>query len=131
MVESLLLVTSPIIAHLRGRIDIVQEIPSRSWVFTSYVTVGELFKGAHKAEDPMKERAKVDAFLAPVSVLMPDNETTEIYGRIAAGLGRRGQKIPANDTWIAAMALQAGRTLATGDDHFSRIPDLKLVRWAW
>ena len=131
MVESLLLDTSPIIAHLRGRIDIVQLIPTQSWVFTSYVTVGELLKGVHKAQDPVKERAKVDAFLASVSVLMPDNETTEIYGRIAADLELRGRKIPANDTWIAAMALQAGMTLATGDDHFSRVPDLKLVQWTW
>ncbi len=129
MVESLLLDTSPIIAHLRGRIDIVQLIPGQSWVFTSYVTVGELLKGVHKAQDPVRERVKVDAFLTSVSVLMPDNETTEIYGRIAADLELRGQKIPANDTWIAAMAVQAGITLATGDDHFSRVPDLKLVQW--
>ncbi len=131
MVEPLLLDTSPIIAHLRGRIDIVQLIAQQSWVFTSFVTLGELTKGVHKAEDPAKERAKVDAFLASVSVLMPDKETTEIYGRIAADLEVRGQKIPTNDTWIAAMALQAGMTLATGDEHFNRIPNLKLVQWTW
>ncbi|MDD9920987.1 MAG: type II toxin-antitoxin system VapC family toxin [Boseongicola sp.] len=131
MAEPLLLDTSPIIAHLRGRINIVQLISPQSWAFTSYVTVGELLKGVHKAEDPMKERTKVDAFLALVSVVMPDKETTEIYGRIAADLEVQGQRIPANDTWIAAMALQAGMTLATGDDHFKRVPNLKLVQWTW
>lgn len=71
MVEAILLDTSPIIAHLRGRIDIGELISPQSWVSASFVTVGELLKGVHKAEDAGKERAKVDAFLKSVSVIIP------------------------------------------------------------
>lgn len=78
MAEAILLDTSPIIAHLRRRIDIVELISPQSWVSASFVTVGELLKGVHKAEDPGKERAKVDALLKSVSVIMPDSGTTEV-----------------------------------------------------
>ena len=29
------------------------------------------------------------------------------------------------------MAVQAGMSLATGDDHYTRVPDLKLIHWTW
>ena len=37
-----------------------------------------------------------------------------------------GKPVPTNDIWIAASAMQYGRTLATLDSHFSHITGLSL-----
>ncbi|MBX3434380.1 MAG: PIN domain-containing protein [Pirellulales bacterium] len=63
-----------------------------------------------------------------VGVLVPDDVTTLYYARIATALRKRGTPIPANDVWIAAQALQHSLTLDTRDEHFCKVPGLKLWR---
>ncbi|MBX3424918.1 MAG: PIN domain-containing protein [Pirellulales bacterium] len=41
---------------------------------------------------------------------------------------KRGTPIPTNDVWIAAQALQHNLTLDTRDEHFRKVPGLKLWR---
>ena len=59
-----------------------------------------------------------------VELLLPDAETTEHYARLFAQLRRQGTAIPTNDLWIAALAVQHGLTLCTGDAHFRHLPQL-------
>ena len=131
MPDDILLDTAPIIAHLRNKLDIVAQTPPGTLFFTSLFTVGELAKGIHRANNPTKERLKVDAFMQHVAVLAPDVGTAEEYGRISAALEKSGSKIPENDVWIAATALECGMMLATGDAHFDRVQGLKVLKWAW
>ena len=131
MSRDILLDTSVIIAHMRGKTDIRQHIPEGSLLFASLFTVGELEKGVHRAAQPEQERAKVETFLNSVAVLMPDTATASVYGKMAAVLERTGQRIPENDIWIASMALECDMTLATGDDHFERVPSLDILKWFW
>ena len=131
MGEELLLDTSPLVAHLRGHLDLHQLVSPETVFFASLFTVGELSMGIHRARHPEAERAKVQAFLEEVTILMPSGDTAEAYGQVAAALEQKGHRIPINDIWIAAIALEADITLATGDDHFNRVPNLKLVQWTW
>jgi tRNA(fMet)-specific endonuclease VapC len=131
MAEELLLDTSPLVAHLRAQLDLHQLVPAETVFFTSLFTVAELSMGIHRASRPETERVKVQAFLEEVTILMPSGKTAEIYGQVAAALEQKGHRIPINDIWIAAMALEAGMPLATGDDHFSRVTGLELVQWTW
>jgi tRNA(fMet)-specific endonuclease VapC len=64
-----------------------------------------------------------------VDVLLPDESTPELYGRISAQLAQAGTPIPQNDIWIAAIALQSDLPLATRDAHFSQVTGLQLLRW--
>jgi len=68
--------------------------------------------------------AELDEFLSvPVVEVLPvDRATAEIFGRMVAGLRRRGRPIPTNDMWIAAACVRAGATLLTWDAHFRDIP---------
>lgn len=61
-----------------------------------------------------------------VSLLLPGRETGEHYARLLADLRREGTPIPANDLWIAALALEHDLRLITRDRHFERIPQLLL-----
>jgi tRNA(fMet)-specific endonuclease VapC len=62
-------------------------------------------------------------------VLLPDEATPELYGRISAQLAQAGTPIPQNDIWIAALALQSDLPLATRDAHFSHVTGLQLLHW--
>jgi len=64
-----------------------------------------------------------------VDVLLPDESTPELYGRISAQLAQAGTPIPQNDIWIAAIALQSGLPLATCDAHFRQVTGLQLLHW--
>lgn len=44
-------------------------------------------------------------------------------------LREKGQPIPENDIWIAAIAEQHGLTLVTKDAHFDAIDHLKIEKW--
>jgi len=131
MSRDILLDTSVIIAHLRGRTDIRRHVPENALLFTSLFTVGELEKGINRAARTGRERAKVEAFMNSIAVLMPDTATASTYGRTAALLEQAGERIPENDIWIAAIALECDMALATSDDHFSRVPRLHLLKCSW
>ena len=42
---------------------------------------------------------------------------------------RSGQPIPANDAWIAALAIQHKLPVLSRDQHFDVVPDLKRKTW--
>jgi tRNA(fMet)-specific endonuclease VapC len=44
-------------------------------------------------------------------------------------LREKGQPIPENDIWIAAIAQQHDLTLVTKDAHFNVIDHLKIEKW--
>ncbi|MCF6312416.1 MAG: PIN domain-containing protein [Verrucomicrobiales bacterium] len=126
-----LLDTSPIIAHLRGKLDLPSVLPQDGLLFTSLFTVGELEKGINRVGHPEKERAQVESFLKGIAILMPDEATAAAYGKISGRLDSQGQRIPENDMWIAAVALECGMKLATGDAHFERVAGIELLSLSW
>jgi tRNA(fMet)-specific endonuclease VapC len=44
-------------------------------------------------------------------------------------LKRSGRPIPANDAWIAALALQHRLPVLSRDEHFDVVPDLDRRTW--
>jgi tRNA(fMet)-specific endonuclease VapC len=44
-------------------------------------------------------------------------------------LEAKGQIIPENDIWIAAVALECDMPLATRDAHFQRVEGLTVIQW--
>ena len=52
----------------------------------------------------------------------------QIHDRIA-NTREKGQPIPENDIWIAAIAQQHDLTLVTKDAHFNAIDHLKIEKW--
>lgn len=131
MAAHILLDTSPIVAHLRKKRNLATALPEGSLLFTSLFTVGELEKGIHKAGQPGKERDKVASFLNNIAIILPDEATARTYGRISRALDSKGQRIPENDTWIVAVALEGSMRLATGDAHFTRVEGLDVLRLTW
>ena len=99
--------------------------------FTSSVTLGELFYGAHRSTRTaaLLERIE-DALLPELPVLPFDAAAARRYGELRADLERRGTPIGDADTRVAAIALSRGLSMVTGNErHFRQVPDLEVENW--
>ena len=118
-----LLDTSIIVALLRNDPLIVARLPTYH-IAISAIVVGELYFGAERSLDPVREAAKIRALSGDVQILSCDWTTGQQYGTIKNMLTRRGTLIPENDMWIAATALQHNLPLVSRDEHFRWIEGL-------
>lgn len=125
----ILLDTSVVVAHLRGQIDVFALTVPEEPLFLPLVALGELYKGAEKSARAAHNRQLVDDFLETAAILYPDTATAESYARTAVALERKGQVIPENDLWIAAVAIECDMPLAARDAHFQRIDGLTVLQW--
>ncbi len=96
----------------------------------SMVTVYELFSGLAKAQDPVKERQKVERFISAVIELPLDRASAEAAAKVRAELERQGSVIGPYDLLIAGQALAGGLTLVTNNiREFQRVKGLSLQSW--
>ena len=91
-------------------------------LYLSFVVAGELAAGIS-----MRDRARWEAFLAPLYVLPSTPEVSWQYGRAYRHLHDNGRLIGANDLWIAATGLAHRMPVVTRNvEHFRRVPDLEV-----
>ena len=104
--------------------EAVAPVTAAEQVFLPFVALAEL-RGGFQAGTLARENERTLArFLASerVSVLYPDETTTQVYAGLFAQLRRQGTPIPTNDIWIAAGALETGGLLITSDRHLLSMP---------
>jgi len=119
--------TSVFIAHESGRPLRVDALPDRLAV--SVITIGELRAGVLAAADLLardRRLATLTAALAldPVPV---DKEVAAAWARLRVLLRERSQRMPVNDSWIAATAMALGVAVVTQDDDYIDVPGLTVV----
>lgn len=124
-----LLDTNVVIALLAGQGAVRENLANASEVFVPSIVIGELCFGARKSARAEENLARIEAFAAANVVLACDTQTARRYGEVKNALRLKGRPLPENDIWIAAIALQHGLTLITGDRHFSEIDDLAAAEW--
>lgn len=94
------------------------------------IVVYELRHGAARSVDPVREHAKLDAFLAPYSSLPFDDISAAHCATIRHQLEQSGQVIGPHDLQIAAVAMQHGLILITHNtQEFRRVPGLICEDW--
>mgnify|MGYP001617729667 CR=1 FL=1 len=90
----------------------------------SMVTVYELFCGLAKAQDPVKERQKVERFISAIIELPLDRAGAEVAANIRAELERQGTPIGPYDLLIAGQAGAGSLTLVTNNvREFQRVSE--------
>jgi len=72
----------------------------------AFITVGEMYYGAEKANWGERKRAKLEAHLHNFTVISFDRLIARHYGKIRAERRKRGRIIAPNDAWIAACAVR-------------------------
>jgi len=99
-------------------------------LFTTMVTLCELYAGAFGANDPQKELNKIEELLANLEILGLEEGAARRYGELVNDVTLKRAPIGDFDLIIASIALEQGERLVTRNvRHFSRIPGLVTEQW--
>lgn len=123
----LLFDTSGVIGYWKGIPAAVEQVKKSVACFLPQTALGELYNGVYKCQNPIKEEEKVECLLKLAQILYPSKTTAKYYGKILAKLEKQGHRIPSNDIWIAAIALEYDLKLLTRDIHFERVEGIKVL----
>ena len=100
-------------------------------VCISSVTYAELVHGVEKSIAVEKNRLALSMLLANMEILDFDVDAADCYGKIRAGLEKKGTPIGPLDMMIAGHAQSLGYTIVTNNvKEFSRVAALKIEHWA-
>ena len=100
-------------------------------VCISSVTYAELAHGIEKIAAVEKNRLALSMLLANMEILDFDVDAADCYGKIRAGLEKKGTPIGPLDMMIAGHAQSLGYTVVTNNvKEFSRVAALKIENWA-
>lgn len=107
----------------RGDPQVVDLIDRAEWLGVPVVVLGELAVGFRQGTRRRENQSALEDFLADpvVDVLPVDEDMAGIYADIVLDLKKAGTPLPANDIWIAAVAVRYGATVLTYDQHFRSI----------
>jgi tRNA(fMet)-specific endonuclease VapC len=110
----------------QGDVALAERLGTCDEVWIPLIVLGEIKAGFYGGTQQHRNEALLQKLLvkATVGVLLPSRETAEHYARLFVQLKRAGSRVPDNDLWIAALALEHDLRLITRDRHFERIPQL-------
>ena len=96
----------------------------------SVITIGELRAGV-LAADAVRVRARRLATLTAAMELDPipiDEDVAEQWARLRVLLRDSAQRMPVNDSWIAATAMALNVPVVTQDDDYVHLDELAVIR---
>jgi len=122
--------TNAVIQFLEGNEDLVQIIrKGHEELLISAIAVGELLFGATNSARVEENLERYRRFIHHCRITPIDSDTAEIYAVVRKELRSGGFKIPDNDIWIAATAIQHDAVVVTRDKHFSHISGVEVRHW--
>jgi tRNA(fMet)-specific endonuclease VapC len=129
---SFLLDTNILSEHLRRPTGLAHRFVQHSGrLYTSSVSLGELYDWAFRRPDPAPTLAAVEKLLFFEVGLIPfDADCAAQFGRLRVDLRRWGLSVDNMDLLIASSALVYDQILVTHNTtDFQNIPDLRLEDW--
>lgn len=120
--------TSLFIAREAGRPLDVAALPDE--IAVSVVTIGELRAGVLAASD-VETRDRRLATLTQAMAMQPvpvDGLVADSWAKLRLLLRDSGQRMPVNDSWIAATAMSLGVPVVTQDDDYVDLPGLAVIK---
>lgn len=103
------------------------EPPER--IAVSVISVGELSLGVLVATaDVRAQRLETLRRVEALDPLPIDGRVAAAWAALRLALRSAGQRMPLNDSWIAATALAEGIPVVTQDDDYDDVPGLAVIR---
>ena len=119
--------TSAIVLLCRRDPQVEKIVRGKHFAIT-FVTLAELSLGVLKAVNPNAAWSQVVEVVRDQTIFHVSAKTPALYARIYFDLEQRGVKIPVNDVWIVALAVESGLPLLARDEHFSRVSGLTVIQ---
>jgi predicted nucleic acid-binding protein len=96
----------------------------------SVITIGELRAGVLVAEDLRTRERRLGTLTSALALdpLPVDDIVAEAWARLRVLLRDAGQRMPVNDSWIAATAMAHGVPVVTQDDDYVELGELPVIK---
>lgn len=123
--------TSFVVDLLRGRAD-AQDMLSQmeqagEVVCTTSMNVLELYRGVYLSKKVDENMKALIALLDGLLVIGLNEDAYEIFGALSALLRSQGMAVGDLDEAIAAISLAYGAGVLSRDQHFKRVPGLRVI----
>jgi tRNA(fMet)-specific endonuclease VapC len=125
----LILDTNALSAFIDGEPEIGSILGSQHRAAIPVVVLGEFRYGIAGSRRRKTYEEWLTAHLRYFDLLAITAETTVPYTALRATLKRLGRPIPANDAWIAALAMQYRLPILSRDKHFDEISEVRRIGW--
>jgi len=121
--------TNALSAFVDGQPGVAEALRRSTRAAIPVIVLGELRYGIAESRHRAVYEGWLAAHLGDFEVLAVTEETSVVYAEVRMGLRRSGRPIPANDAWIAALALQHGLAVLSRDQHFDAVSGLDRRSW--
>jgi tRNA(fMet)-specific endonuclease VapC len=125
----LILDTNALSAFVDGEPGIGAILGSQHRAAIPVIALGEFRYGIMGSRHRKTYEEWLNAHLRHFDLLPITAETTVPYAALRATLKRLGRPIPANDVWIAALAVQYRLPVLSRDEHFDDLPGVQRIGW--
>ena len=125
----MILDTNALSAFVDGETGIGEVLRRQARAAIPVIVLGEFRYGIAQSKHRPAYEAWLESQLPHFEVLSVTEETAAAYAALRVSLRRSGRPIPANDAWIAALALQHRMAVLSRDAHFDAVPSLKRENW--
>jgi len=95
----------------------------------SIITIGELRAGVLAANDVSTRDTRLATLTAAMTLdpIVIDDDVAAQWARLRVILRDSGQRMPVNDSWIAATAMALQVPIVTQDDDYINLAELPVV----
>jgi tRNA(fMet)-specific endonuclease VapC len=121
--------TNALSAFIDGEPTIGVRLSAERHAAIPVIVLGEFRYGIAGSRHRDRYEQWLEEHLRDFEILAVTEPTTVTYARLRVSLKKLGRPIPANDAWIAALALQHRLPVLSRDDHFDAVPDLRRETW--
>ena len=125
----MILDTNALFAFVDGDAAVGDILRQQKRVSIPVIVLGEFRYGIASSRHRESYETWLESQLPNFEVLAITEETTFSYATLRMNLKRAGRSIPANDAWIAALALQHRLRILSRDQHFESVPGVDRVSW--
>ena len=108
---------------------VVAQVGTADELYVPVIVLGEYRFGIAASRHRSEYEAWLTRGRAFWRILPVGEETTAHYAAIRQELKKAGTPIPANDTWIAALARQHHLPVVSRDAHFDEVEGLTRLGW--
>jgi tRNA(fMet)-specific endonuclease VapC len=125
----MILDTNALSAFVDGDAGVGDALRTQARAAIPVIVLGEFRYGIAQSRRRSSYEAWLESSLIHFDVLAVTDETAIAYAALRVTLRRSGRPIPANDAWIAALALQHRLPVLSRDEHFDAVPGLNRRSW--
>jgi tRNA(fMet)-specific endonuclease VapC len=121
--------TNALSAFVDGDAGVGEILRWESTAAIPVIVLGEFRYGISGSRHRAAYEKWLDDHLRSFDILTVNDETAVVYAAMRVALKQAGHPIPANDAWIAALALEHGLPVLSRDQHFDSVRGLRRKNW--